>query len=697
MSERWPGGLINQTAPVPSGPYQDSTAYGVWTLDQVAYLKQQGLWPTPGNINPSAFIENLFSTYLYTGNGTSQTINNGLDLAGNGGMAWIKSRTSAEYHNIFDTVRGAASVLFSNVTDAAGNSPTRLTSFNSNGFTVGTNSGTNGSGTNYASWTFREQPKFFDIVTYTGNGSGSGRTISHNLGSAPGMIILKVTNLAGDDWYVYHRSIPTRVLALNSTAITDPSPAQYVFGNGTTVVAPTSTNFTIGSTVNPNGYTFVAYLFAHDAGGFGATGTDNVISCGSFTTDSSGNATVNLGYEPQYILCKYSSSASNWYVFDTMRGLSLTGQRGLFPNQTYAESGYSGTGLFPTATGFSTLGTSLFDPNVTLIYMAIRRPMAVPTDATTVHQPAIQTAGTNYDITFTGMQYIDTVISFKDVTPGGIYNAPIWNDRLRGFPIDMSGSTYTGNPGLASSTTGAEATGSSPATSNYLSGVTMNRAVWGGGWNGYNGVFYGLKRAAGFFDEVCYTGTGANQNITHNLGVAPELIICKIRSGSSANWVVWNTTLNSSTGYLYLNADIAASNFAGVWNGAPTSTYFTLGTNYQNNESGSTLVAYLFATCPGVSKVGSYTGTSSNQTINCGFTGGARFVLIKRTDSTGDWYVWNTASGMVSGNDKRLKINSNTAQVAADWVVTTTGGFQIVTPDAGVNYSGGSYIFLAIA
>ena len=142
----------------------------------------------------------------------------------------------------------------------------------------------------------------------------------------------------------------------------------------------------------------------------------------------------------------------------------------------------------------------------------------------------------------------------------------------------------------------------------------------------------------------------------------------------------------------------AAATLTAVWNDtSPTSSVFTVGTNSSVNTASATYVAYLFATCAGVSKVGSYTGTGATQTISCGFTGGARFVLIKRTDSTGDWYVWDTARGMVSGTDPSLLLNSTAAEVNANSIYTTTGGFQIVSTAAGINASGGSYIYLAIA
>ena len=130
-----------------------------------------------------------------------------------------------------------------------------------------------------------------------------------------------------------------------------------------------------------------------------------------------------------------------------------------------------------------------------------------------------------------------------------------------------------------------------------------------------------------------------------------------------------------------------------------TSTTFSLGDYIGVNNSSSIYVAYLFATCAGVSKVGSYTGTAAAHTINCGFTGGSRFIMIKRIDSTGDWYVWDSARGIIAGDDPYLFLNSTTAEVTnTDYVDTTSVGFDITsTAPAGINANGGTYIFLAIA
>ena len=111
------------------------------------------------------------------------------------------------------------------------------------------------------------------------------------------------------------------------------------------------------------------------------------------------------------------------------------------------------------------------------------------------------------------------------------------------------------------------------------------------------------------------------------------------------------------------------------------------------------MVAYLFASCPGVSKVGSYTGTGSTVQVNCGFTAGARFVLIKRTDAGGNWYVWDSARGIVAGNDPYLLLNSTAAEVTStDWVDTLATGFEVSNAGSNlVNVNGGTYLFLAVS
>jgi hypothetical protein len=173
------------------------------------------------------------------------------------------------------------------------------------------------------------------------------------------------------------------------------------------------------------------------------------------------------------------------------------------------------------------------------------------------------------------------------------------------------------------------------------------------------------------------------------------------RRSAAFSWTVYAASL-AATEIMVLNTTAAIQAGSDAWNSTrPTASVFSVspGSN-STNASGSTYVAYLFATCAGVSKVGSYTGNGTTQTINCGFgAGGARFVLIKRTDSTGDWYVYDTARGMTVLTDPYLLLNSLAAEVATLGSVTTVStGFALNSSIlADINVNTGTYIFLAIA
>ena len=666
MSSKYPGGIISKTAPTPSGNYADSTAPGVWTLEQQAYWQKLGQWPTAGNVNPNAFIENLFSTYLYTGTGSVNTITNGLNLSGNGGLVWTKGRNTARNNTLVDTVRGGNSAMYSNTTDAAFS----WTGIGYSAYTFGstgyTNSGSPVDSENtykFASWTFRKQPKFFDIVTWTGNGAAT-QTISHNLGSAPGCIIAKSTS-AVDSWWVYHRAASATplqsYLRLNLT--------NAVGNAGVDVWGATSTTITVDANLNQttNGVTYVAYLFAHDAGGFGLSGSENVISCGSFTA---GTGSINLGYEPQWIMFKGLTGSNEWIMFDTMRGWPTEAPNKLLMAQSSAAEGDTYVNCQPTATGFN----YSFSPSC--IYIAIRKgPMAVPTLGTSVYNSVAGAAGgiTTGFVTDSGF-----------VGQGAGTDKYYWSTRLTGGEYLNSISTTSADPSLAS----------------VITWDRMN-GFWNNNLTSYQG--WGFKRAPGFHDIVCYTGTGSATTQTHNLAAVPELMIFK-RRNTSAAWGVYcnryNGGVNANQYYQILNQPDAESSGSGLLNNTnPTSSLFTVGTWNENNASGSTYVAYLFATVAGVSKVGSYTGTGAAQTINCGFTTGSRFVMIKRTDSTGDWYLWDSSRGIIPANDPYLLLNSNAAQVTGtDYVDTTSVGFDITsTAPAAINANGGTFIFLAIA
>jgi hypothetical protein len=460
---------------------------------------------------------------------------------------------------------------------------------------------------------------------------------------------------------------------------------------------PTSSEFQLASTsaLNASGGTYVAYLFAHDAGGFGDSGNDSVVSCGSFTTDASGDATVTLGWEPQWVLIKNTSASENWKLVDTMRGFPNNG-RGfddnlLNPNLSAAEATGSRVG-YPTANGFFVY--EQFGSN-NYIYIAIRRgPMKTPTDATKVFYANSVPQADNTDSTNVPFPP-DLVNTFSrngtDRTAG--YNLFTFVDRLRG--LGTPSNTFSASaPYLISSSTGAENSINQSYVQLKADGQNITR---GPGWNSSsygNYIFYFMRRAPGFFDVVAYSG--GQSSITHNLGVIPELAFIKVRSASGRNWIAARP--GGVGGYLNTNDAFSAGNLFIDLSSATATTLPSNG-NAEVGQSGQTYIAYLFATCPGVSKVGSYTGTGTTLNVDCGFTNGARFVLIKRTDSTGDWFVWDTARGIISANDPYLLLNSTAAEVTnTDYIDPLSSGFQISsTAPAAINASGGSYIYLSVA
>lgn len=314
-------------------------------------------------------ISTVFSTDLYTGNGSTQTITNGIDLSGEGGLVWIKSRSTATDNYLTDTERGASQNLFSNSTQGQVTSPTSINSFLSDGFDLLGSSNNNVNTRTYASWTFRKSPNFFDVVTYTGDGTSS-RSISHNLGTDIGWIVIKRTDSA-DTWYTIHRTFASGNghIDLNET-----NPIQDATG---VLVGLSDTDFTLGvdfgaTIVNASGASYVAYLFAHDT-------TDNgVIQCGSYTGNgSSSGPTVTLGWEPQWILVKRATNIAvgtgDWQIYDQARGLGPGADFFLEPNTSDAEG--NGSRLAISSTGFSpdTPGGVINALNETYIYVAIRK------------------------------------------------------------------------------------------------------------------------------------------------------------------------------------------------------------------------------------------------------------------------------------------------------------------------------------
>jgi hypothetical protein len=285
---------------------------------------------------------------LYTGNGGTQTVT-GVGFQPD--FTWIKSRSGADNHNLFNAVVGLPNRLFSNLTNAENTTAGTLTSFNSDGFSVGSISDVNANAVTFVGWNWKANGagvsntagtitstvsantiSGFSIITYTGNGI-DGATVGHGLGVAPSMIIIKNrTDSASAFWCVYHRSAfvsgaDPNVLYLNSTqAQTDDT---NVWGSSPDF---NSTTFKLGdyNGSNGSGDSLVAYCWAPIAG-FSAFGsyTGNGSTDGPF---------VYLGFRPRFILIKRSSDIDDWFMYDTARSPYNPMNFVLSPNSSAADT-----------------------------------------------------------------------------------------------------------------------------------------------------------------------------------------------------------------------------------------------------------------------------------------------------------------------------------------------------------------------
>jgi len=648
---------------------------------------RRALQAAAGGGGDATYVEDVYSTYVYTGTEATLAIVNGIDFSGEGGMAWFKSRSSVRNHFLQDTLNGGGNYISSSTAGAEASIGDTNT-FNSDGFTLAANSNNN-IAEDIVAWSFRKAPGFFDVVTYTG--TGVAHAISHSLDSVPGCIMVK--NLStGERWVVYHRSNTaapaTEYLVLNTTTDTFDDSTMW---NDT---LPTSTQFTVGidDTTNKNLDNYVAYLFAHDAQIFGADEDESIIACGGYTGNSAGVPTVvqaiSLGWEAQYVMLKKTSGLSDWLIFDSMRGVATGGDDCALEANDSAAEDCGNEYLSFTADGFQLNGANMNYTSDEYIYMAIRRPMKVPEAGTEVFTP----------IAYSGTQASAQDLSFSmvpDVTTTRLRNATENNyiqSRLTGanalqtneqdgratstqmvaeFDVVQKGIRI---PGIGAPTVGGN---NGPTTSNY--------------------VCEAFRRAPGFLDVCAWAGTSVAHTIPHNLTVVPEMMWVK-RTDGNAHWAVYGN--NENTKYAVLDTDLAAATGAAYWNStSPTSSVFTVGDHGDTNASGENFCAWLWATVAGVSKVGSYTGTGSDQNIDCGFSSSARFVMIKPWDAAGDWIYLDSARGLTTTpTEPYLPYNTNAVETTSyDYVRGHVSGFSVIGNQTISNNSGTTYIFLAIA
>ena len=288
--------------------------------------------------------ELFFNTKLYTGNNTSQNIT-GLEFKPD--WSWIKSRSNTEKHVLQDVLTGTAQELTSQ--DNSAKNPTSgasITSFNSDGISVGSGNAVNDNSIPYVNWnwiangsgssntdgsinttkTSANTTSGFSLISYTGNGS-SGATIGHGLGVVPAVVLVKRTNAVGD-WVMYHKNMNTGNAAqyfavLNTTAARASSAGIWYD------TTPTSSLFYVGNdgATNDNGGEYIAYCFAE------VQGFSNM----STFTGTANPGFIYTGFKPAFVMLKRVNTTGNWNMLDNKRANSFNPQDPLYANANTAE------------------------------------------------------------------------------------------------------------------------------------------------------------------------------------------------------------------------------------------------------------------------------------------------------------------------------------------------------------------------
>ena len=638
-----------------------------------------------------------FNAVTYTGNGSTQSIT-GVGFKPD--FVWVKVRSTTGSGPLADSTRGTGKALYSNLTDADYTFPAGqgVTSFDSDGFSIGDdstgNGGYNGNGKTYVAWCWKANggtttagsgtnttsvtnqvntKAGFSISTFTGSASAAGN-FTHGLGEVPDMYIVKSTSFS-DSWFVWHKDLTNTTdyaVRLNTSAAEQ---SLSGFWNST---APSSTLISLGNGILVNNATYVAYAFKSVAG---------YSSFGTYTGNGSTNGPiVNTGFEPAFVITKGSSTTGGWVIFSNKLSTANPRVQYFQANVNNAEETLTG-GMDFLSNGFQLKETDaeLNGNGDTFIYIAFA------SDASTAPTLADSFAIKNYSgnsgtQSITGLGFSPSWVWIKK-TSGSEDHALF--DIVRGvqrqISTNLQSADYTTSNAISSFDADGWTTGNNGATNSSGDYASWN---WKANINpniNTDGTIQSVvsaNQAAGF-SIVKYTGNGVNgSTVGHGLGVAPEVMIIKSLS-SVLYWAVYSkyntgSSGNPATERLKLPGTSATATTTIYWDSTePDSSVFTIGTDTDVNTNGDEFIAYCFSAITGFSKSGTYTSNASTK-ITTGFQ--PDFFIFKYIGG-GDWYIQDStmSEGAVGANGgdlikKYLEPNNNTQQLSV-----STGGVEIMS------------------
>ena len=693
-------GSLNTALKLPSGTTAErptSPSTGEWRYNTTTNLVEfwdGGEWRDLQSEDIPPTPSEHFNVVLYTGTGSAQSIT-GVGFKPD--WIWIKDRDTNFSHAVTDSTRGVGNIVKPNTTDAQSTDAQTITSFDADGFSLGTAGGSfNNNGDNYVAWCWKanggttssntdgtitstvqvNNKAGFSIVQYTAAAAGSSGTIGHGLSQAPEMIITKRTD-AISAWRVGLEALGNwdRYLGLSQNNAYSTSSTIYS-------AAPTSSVYSIGNDPSMINDT-IAYCF-HSVDGFSKFGSYT----GNGTTQS-----INTGFEPAFLIVKSSSQTGDWFIFDNKRSPSNPRDNRLKANLADAESTSSNQVNFLT-NGFYFGSTAFNDSGRTFIYMAFASdPSTAPVLADSFANKLWTGNGSARDINV-GFSPSWTWIKSRSFARNNYLY-----DILRG-PNNQIISNDTGaQANLTGRLTAFNTDGFSLGTDSEVNNNAETYVAWSWKANriptiNTDGTIQSVvsaNQAAGFSIVSFTTPATNNFTVGHGLSDAPKLMIIKGLSIVSS-WTVYSSEIGA-TNYLQLNNTNGSTASSLPFNDtAPTSSVFTLGSStvwYGTNEN---YIAYCFSEVAGFSKFGSYAGNASLNTITTGFQ--PNFILLHNiTLNTEYWITQDSARGGANAlfpNVPDAEYNDTNINLTF-----TSTGFTLNNSFDGWNDTGFTYVYAA--
>ena len=707
---------LNTALKLPSGTTAErptSPSTGEWRYNTTTNLVEfydGGAWRDLQSEDIPPTPSENFNVVLYEGDDTTGRAITGVGFKPD--FIWIKPRNQVENHNAYDSSRGPQQQLIPNNSVGSSNQPQTVQSFDANGFTLNADNNVNKSGINYVAWCWKagggttssntdgtnidstvqvNAKAGFSIVQFTTPGTFSGsNTVGHGLGSTPDAIFVKRTD-GSEDWYVYHQAAGlNKASRLNSTI--NYSNATYLFGTvNSTVFNPNYTSAT--SLAN------IAYCFKSIAG---------YSKFGSYT----GNGTtqvVETGFKPGWIMIKSTVGNDNWRIYDTTRGITAGGF--LKADTTAAEDTSDAPNFLILSNGFeitaggTTVGNNA-NGNLYTYYAFAADASAAPVLADSFANKLYN--GTGNELTVSGLGFQPSMSWLKTLNAANEWNL---YDNVRG-PFNKIKSNTTS----AQENTGALSSFDSDGFTLRGSGYSLNQA-------GQNNISYNWKASpvptsntdgtiqsvvsasqASGFSIVGWTGDGsASATVGHGLSGTPDFIMLKDLT-DVGGWNGAQVGLASNEG-IGLQSNAAA--FTGMGgNGGITyanlsATNFGFATGSSGvdsvNKNGNQYIAYCWKSVAGFSKMGSYNGSGSDgNAVPVGFE--PSWVMIKRSNSSGGWLVFDSARSPSNPVNDRLEANNDQAEQTNSgdkFLDFNATDFEANGSDSELNASGGTYIYMA--